>query len=466
MNPWQNLLQEVIEPGNCTHCGACVGLHPEALAFTETAQGPLPCLRPEKKASLETISRLAWSVCPGRGVPFVELFDRFFPDYRRLGLAGPCRQAYTGYASDQDIRKRAASGGVISRVLIELLDRGLIQGALVLQQGLHHPEQAHPRIATSREQVLAAAQSIYAVTPMLNLLPEMAAFQGRLALVGLPDQVAALRMLQVAGHPAADKVDYVLGPYTGTNMYFGAVRAFLRGQGVADDVGVVSLHWRAGEWPGHLRVEMADGRVFTAEKFYYNYLIPFYISRNSLLTPDFCNELTDISVGDAWSPRFEKQRGGHSVVLARTLKAHELLEDMRAKGQLSLEPLELPQALNMHGHMLDLKKRGCFIRLDRQSARGRPVPDFGYRPKAINRQRRLVEGIIGLFFALGRQRWARWLVNRLPMWFLGPTFNSMRKTWKRLSKPTKRKGLQEIEFMVSGCAQRWQELIEVDKRQD
>ena len=55
---------------------------------------------------------------------------------------------------------------------------------------------------------------------------------------------------------------------------------------------------------------MSDGKILKAEKFYYNYLIPFYITKGSLLSIDFCNELTDISVGDAWHPKYEKQGKG------------------------------------------------------------------------------------------------------------------------------------------------------------
>ncbi|MCZ7666239.1 MAG: Coenzyme F420 hydrogenase/dehydrogenase, beta subunit C-terminal domain [Chloroflexi bacterium] len=35
---------------------------------------------------------------------------------------------------------------------------------------------------------------------------------------------------------------------------------------------------------------------------------------------DFTNELSDISVGDAWHPRYEAQGAGFSVVAARTEK--------------------------------------------------------------------------------------------------------------------------------------------------
>ncbi len=73
--------------------------------------------------------------------------------------------------------------------------------------------------------------------------------------------------------------------------------------------GITSLKWRAGEWPGYLEIKTESGRLIRSNKFYYNYLIPFFITRNSLQNMDFANEFCDLSVGDAWSPRFEKAGG-------------------------------------------------------------------------------------------------------------------------------------------------------------
>jgi coenzyme F420 hydrogenase subunit beta len=370
------MVSGVISTGNCTHCGACAGLNPTLIGLEETRRGPLPKLLREIQPSDQAGLDLAHAICPGRGIPFAELFDWLGRDWQSR-LMGPYLGLYTGHATDPVIRRQAASGGILSRVLIELVESGRVSAAVLIRQGVPTPERASPVIARSREEILASAQSVYAVTPMLDILPRLEEVPGRLAFVGLPDQVAALRMLQAAGHPTALRFDFIAGPYTGTNMYHGAVRAFLRAQDVADSVAIESLKWRAGEWPGYLEVKTAGGGVYRAEKFYYNYLIPFYISLACQLTPDFTNELTDVSVGDAWSPKFEKMRGGHSVVAARSPLAVEVLTSLAERGEIQLEPIDEASALAMHGHMLDFKKRGSFIRIERRRQRGIPAPELG-----------------------------------------------------------------------------------------
>ncbi len=412
--------------------------------MTASAQGPLPTLT--GPASL--VPELAYTACPGKGLSYPELAASVFGVAPQNWLVGVTRSVYLGFSATPAIRRQAASGGVITQTLVYLLEQKLIQGAVVVRQGRPQPWLAEPFIAQTVDEILAASQSVYAPVPVNTVLAEMAAFPGRLAYVGLPDQVAALRRLQQLGHPGATKVDYVLGPYVGTNLYTEAIASYLRSHGVQSLAEVAELRYREGEWPGYLQVRTRSGQLFRTEKFYYNYLIPFYVTRSTLYSVDFTNELTDISVGDAWQPRLEAKGGGFSVVIARSARGEELLHAMQAAGQVALAAIELDEALAMHGHMLDFKKRGSFIRIQWRKLRGLPAPDYGYAPAHIPVARYGVEVVISLLFRVGRTRLARRLIEYVPIGVLGPLFNTARKSWKRLSKPVKRQGLANTEFIV------------------
>ncbi len=161
---------------------------------------------------------------------------------------------------------------------------------------------------------------------------------------------------------------------------------------------------------------------------------------------DFTNELTDISVGDAWSPELEAEGGGHSVVLGRSGQGMAVLEEMAASGSLALEELPLHKALAMHGHMLDFKKRGAFLRMRARELLGKPAPVYGYRPARIPISRILVESVISGLFVIGRTGLARWILQWIPIRVIGPLFNELRQRWKQFSKPTKRRGLWNMAF--------------------
>lgn len=436
---WNRLKAEIIDTDLETQCGTAVGVSEGTLTYTEK-NGVLTLTR---TSNPNPVPQAAYQGCPAKDCNYPELNQFVFGKQPENYLSGVVEKAYIGHASDETIRRKGASGGVISQTLIHLLETKQITGAICLQMGAEVPWQAKPVIARTPEEVLACAQSVYSVTPVNTILSELDPSDGPLAYVGLPDQVAGIRKLQQLGHPAVQNIKYILGPYMGTQMTFGAIRSFLRSHGVKNEQEIAHLQYRAGEWPGYLQINLQDGRILKAEKFYYNYLIPFFITRSSLQLVDFTNELTDMSVGDAWSPKYESKRGGHSVILARSLQVVALLEDM--KDKITLEEISVEQALDMHGHMLDFKKRGSFIRNSWRKAQ----PYYGYKPTNIPASRILIERVMSSFFWIGRQPLSHWIIEHVPLSVIGPSFNWLRKTWKSMSKPTKRKGLREQQFTVS-----------------
>lgn len=361
-------------------------------------------------------------------------------------LLGRFEAGYVGYSRKKAVRSGGASGGVISACLVYLLEGGVIDGAVVAKQIKEKPWLARQVIVTTRRQILDAAGSIYTPVSTEKILDKVARFKGKLAYVGLPDQVVTIRRLQGQGHEAVANIEYVLGPYVGTAMEVGAIESFLRSNGASGLEQIKLLKYRDGEWPGYMKIVLKDGQVFKAEKFYYNYLIPFYITRSCLTSVDFANELTDISVGDAWNPKYEKLGKGFSVVLGRTTKGMKLLHEMEKAGELSLEKKKRNELVAMHGHMLDFKKRGAFIRMKWMKWLGHDVPKYDYEPVEIPISRYGVEVIISGLFVVGKWKFVRRLVELVPVEVMGVIFNRLRLLWKALSRSTKRKGLLAAKF--------------------
>lgn len=439
----ERLQREVIKAGICTGCGACVALDASGRSsMTDTSCGPVPYFPQDVH-----LPELAWTVCPGKGVPYAALYRRHYGHTPENWLLGCFKAVRTGYSAIPEIRQAGASGGVISHVLIHLMETGRIDAAVVVRQGVPEPERARAVLATTKDEILAASQSVYIPVSVLDILPRLEPGK-RYAMTCLPDQAAALRQMQAAGHPRALQIQYVLGPYTGTAIYPAAIACYLQSKGVAPGTDrVESLKWRAGEWPGYMEVSMASGKVFRSKKFYYNFLMPFFVTQASLQSVDFANEFADLSVGDAWSPRFESLGGGHSVIVTRTEAIEAIVREMEGKGLLTTEPEDPIQALAMHGHMMDFKKRGGFIRNRMRRFFGRRAPVYDVRPERMAVSRLMVELVVSGLFLVGSTRMARWMVARVPEKVIGPVFNRLRLIWKAMSKPTKRKSLGTMKMV-------------------
>jgi len=61
----------------------------------------------------------------------------------------------------------------------------------------------------------------------------------------------------------------------------------------------------------------------------------------------------------------------------------------------------------------------------------------------------VVELGIASVFGICRTRFARKLVELVPSSLIGFLFDMMRRAWKKVSKPVKRKGMDDISFEIA-----------------
>ena len=383
-----------------------------------------------------------------KGINYPDLYKKIYGSFPSNWLVGHVIKVRIGHAVNKKIRANAASGGVITQTLIYLLENDFVDGVIIAKQGVPSAEQASPVIATTRDEILSGAGSVYVPVFMLSILNDLDPNK-RYAITCLPEESALLRVMQERGIYGALQIKYVLGPYTGTALNSDAIRCYLKSKKISDDDPITSLQWRAGAWPGCLEIKTKSGKVIRTPKVHYNFLIPFFITQTSLMSMDFANEFADLAVGDAWSPIFENLGEGHSVVVTRNIEIESIIEEMCNIGLLELKQEDVVKASDMHGHMLDFKKRGGWIRNQWLRAIGKTAPDYGYRPKTIPISRYFVEIIISVIFILGRFKFSRWLVTKIPESIIGPVFNFLRLNWKKLSRPTKRRGLSNFEVEIN-----------------
>lgn len=423
----------------CNRCGSCVGLSDGKIVFTDREGDFRPVVMEEPDE--ETSARLL-NACAGKDFDFPLYRHDFFgetPSFHTY--TGPYTGIYIAHSNDEQIRQAGASGGMISAILIWLLNKGWIDGAVVTGMSKEKPWLSRSFIATTPGEILEAAQSKYIITSVNEILPEIAEFKGKLAYVGLPGQIQSIRKLQKAGDPAVAAIQYIFGPFYGNTLHFSSVRSFLRSYKIRDYQHISRLYFRYGEWPGNMRVEMTDGRKVELPKFHANYLIPFHILKNSLLCTDLSNEFTDISGGDAWAPVYEERGKGFSMVISRNDTGKEILLQMEKEGLITLSPISIDEAITMHSHGYDLKKRGTFIRIKFRRWAGKLVPDYGYTLSGFPLSRYLMEIIISLLFLVLGTRPARWIVEQVPPPVIGRLFEKSRTLWKKATFGIKREHL-------------------------
>ncbi|MFP4471333.1 MAG: Coenzyme F420 hydrogenase/dehydrogenase, beta subunit C-terminal domain [Bacteroidales bacterium] len=260
--------------------------------------------------------------------------------------------------------------------------------------------------------------------------------------MGIPPQVQSIRKLQKINDPSVRNIKYIFGPFYGNTLYFSSVKSFLKTYGEKDYTNIEKLWFRHGEWPGNMRIELKSGRVIELKKFHANYLIPFHVLKNSLYCTDFTNEFTDISGGDAWAPRYEERGKGFSMIITRTTAGQQIIEEMVKEGRLTADAITEAEAIKMHSHGYDFKKRGSFIRIQFRKLTGKAIPDYGYTLGGFSFSRYMMEMVISSLFIVLSTRPARWTVEQFPPGFIGKLFEKARTAWKNSTKKIKRRDLK------------------------
>lgn len=227
MKTFFNLIQEVQKPGLCHKCGGC-------LTFcTAVNYGALE-LDDSGKPQYADIEKciecgLCYSICP-------EIEELEEETKRKLAWSAPIGRVIettVARASDETIREQATDGGVVTSLLLHLFDTGKIDGAIVTKpSGLFHRT---PCLATSRDDIINSAgfyfdrsQGMQAIndeyltySSIEELAPVIKKGLRRVAFVGTPCQVNALRRMELLEIVPSDSIKFCFGLLCSGNFIFG-----------------------------------------------------------------------------------------------------------------------------------------------------------------------------------------------------------------------------------------------------
>jgi coenzyme F420 hydrogenase subunit beta len=184
-----DLEQAVIDAERCVQCGACVAACPtDSIGIGED---DLP-----KLVKMCTGCSLCWDFCPRGGLRHEATWKLSGLDHGVNGI-GAVREKYTARVR-QDI-PGVQDGGVVSALLISLLEAGEIDGALVARESESESWKGEAFLARTPGEVRECAGSFYNQTMALGHLD----FKGyelppnpRIAVVGTPCEIEGIKAMQ------------------------------------------------------------------------------------------------------------------------------------------------------------------------------------------------------------------------------------------------------------------------------
>ncbi|MGJ8638929.1 MAG: Coenzyme F420 hydrogenase/dehydrogenase, beta subunit C-terminal domain [Opitutaceae bacterium] len=255
---------------------------------------------------------------------------------------GDFESAWIGHSTDVEIRKHAASGGIVTATFKYLLEEKIIDAALVCRSKIIDGEWV-PEIflAKNFEELQSSQSSKYFDIPMTKGLKLIKEFDGKVGVVGLPSQINSISRRMAKDPILNSRICFKISVFCGHNSKDKLAQAVLLKKGI-NPTEVEKFYYRQGLWRGEMVILMKDGsehRMRFQEFSHYQNLHILSLTR-CLNCFDHFGYHADLSTGDVWLPQKRKETIKPSIFLARNKTAKDVIDDMLTKKLIDATPAE------------------------------------------------------------------------------------------------------------------------------
>jgi len=290
----------------CSFCGACISVC------------PLKCLEIGEDYPVIVSNRCTDCGLCSRACPIINM--DFFKE------EPPVQAYYSARTKLPEVAEKAQDGGVVTTILLALLEEGYINSAIVTSLSDSEPLKPVPILARTREDILKSSGSKYSSSPNLAILSKVTR-KDAVGLVGVPCQIRAMKLIEnMKLRKLVDPIKVKIGLFCMENYKYkdyidGVLTSFLK----VKPYEVTKANIKAGK----LIIYLKSGEIVKTPV----HVLKNYVRTSCKLCPDLTAEFADISVGGIGSER------GWSTVLIRTDRGKEVFDIVVKKGYLEVKLL-------------------------------------------------------------------------------------------------------------------------------
>jgi coenzyme F420-reducing hydrogenase beta subunit len=273
---------------------------------------------------------------PNEDVVSKELFSKT-KGIKHDSILGHYSDLYIGHVKTGAFRENGTSGGIATWLLAKLLSEKKINGVIHVKEASSKDDVLFKyAISKTVQEIKDGTKSRYYPCELSSVLEEVRKKPGKYAIVGIPSFIMEVRLLQRVDPIFKERIKYTIGIFCGHQKSTKYAELF---------------GWQVGIKPGNIKkidfrhkvigqgsndyatkiTGMIDGKEKTfirnnKEFFGMDWGWGTMKTKFSDYTDDPFNETADITLGDAWLPKYTKDYRGNNIIIVRNPDISKILK--------------------------------------------------------------------------------------------------------------------------------------------
>ena len=328
----------------CSGCGICVGICPKHCIGWKREAGMYQPMIDQNSCGLCT------NVCPGLKHQYEKLPDR-------VAVQGKVVLSCNAWSRSADVRHIAASGGVISTLIRQLLEEGSYDIAFLVDSYDYH-QQLSTKPVTVQE-LKDPVSSNYPKSRYLPVSHENAIAYvkknrtKKIIFIGTSCAVRGFESAVEKLHLSRENY-LVIGLFCDRVFNYN-IMEYYQQPVFCGDKSLDNLHFKnkeSGGWPGNMKFFFSDGSTAYQDKSERTKVKDYFMPERCLYCIDKLNVCADISMGDNYTQQDSSSLGSNSVIvrsergLAAWKKAVSLIESREISVEQIMEAQYVDWRLN------------------------------------------------------------------------------------------------------------------------
>ena len=315
---------------------------------------------PEFKGVNTAVLNEAYQVCPAVGYDIVTRGAELYhvnSDIQYQFELGFFHDAFLVRSLRPKILERASSGGIITELLLFLLQEKLVDKVLVTKFiYTHNGPRTKTYLTNDCNEIVKAQGSKYCPVNMDEAIDEIKKCQNTIAIVAPPCYIAGFRNIQRSDVEFQKKIKYTIANFCGGYKDYRNIKALAKKYSI-DNKDITEFRFRGEGQPGSMLFKTPHKEIRIP--------YPLYVGKTGYskilrchLCVDATGELADFACGDAWLNNTPDHSNPWSIVICRTDQASGIIKQMKEMKFIDSEGVSVKDIIeSQKGNIVSKKYR-------------------------------------------------------------------------------------------------------------